>query len=94
MAISENAGALAIDILRNDFHRPFVKGKANRENIEDNIVIGIMSGQLNYFVNQKIVDAAIDMVDNLIMSVAGADVPKEEEVEFCKVDKKSEKNQK
>ena len=31
--VSKTAGILAVDIMRNDFHRPFVDGKFNRDNI-------------------------------------------------------------
>ena len=37
MKASTRAGQLAFDILRNEFHLPIVDGKANRENIEDQI---------------------------------------------------------
>jgi hypothetical protein len=40
-------GVVVFDILRNDFHRPFVEGKCNREKIEEQITIGILSGQLS-----------------------------------------------
>lgn len=60
------AGQLCFGILQNDFHRPFVNGKANREMIEDMITIGMLSGQLGY-VNKETVDLAIELVDDLIV---------------------------
>lgn len=62
---SKIAGQLAFDILRNEFHLPLVDGKANRENIEDQIVIGIYSGQLTS-ITQEIVDLAIETIEDLI----------------------------
>lgn len=63
---AQYAGVLAFDILRNDFHRPFVNGKANRDNIEEQITIGVLSGDLEP-VTQKEVDLAINLVDDLIL---------------------------
>lgn len=60
------AGLLVFDILRNDFHRPFVDGKANRDKIENAVTIGILSGEIQDFVTQKIVDLAIEMINDLI----------------------------
>jgi hypothetical protein len=62
-----NSGILALDILKNDLHRPLVNGKANRDNIEEHIVIGILSKDLDYFVDQTIVDLAIETIDDLIL---------------------------
>lgn len=64
--VTETAGILAVDILRNDFHRPLVGGKANRENIEDQITIGILSGGLEYEVDQEVVDLAIVVINDLL----------------------------
>lgn len=61
-----SAGQLCFSILQNDFHRPFVNGKANREMIEDMITIGVLSGQLGY-VDKETVDLAIELVDDLIV---------------------------
>ena len=58
-------GVVVFDILRNDFHRPFVEGKCNREKIEEQITIGILSGQLSPM-TQGDVDFVCDMVDDLI----------------------------
>ena len=62
---SQIAGQLAFDILRNEFHLPIVDGKVNRENIEDQIIIGMYSGQLTN-VTQEIVNLAIETVEDLI----------------------------
>lgn len=66
MNVTKTAGILAVDIMRNGFHQPFVDGKANRDKIEDEITAGILSGNLSYFVNQEIVDLAIDAINELI----------------------------
>lgn len=63
---SQTAGVLAFDILRNEFHLPVVDGKVNRENIEDQITIGVYSGELKDYVTQEIVDLAIETVEDLI----------------------------
>ena len=60
-----SAGELCFGILESDFHRPLVTGKANRENIEDAIVIGMMEKKLGY-VTQETVDIAIALVDDLL----------------------------
>lgn len=59
------SGVVVFDILRNDFHRPFVDGKCNREKIEEQITIGILSGQLSPM-TQADVDFVCDLVDDLI----------------------------
>ena len=60
-----SAGELCFGILQNDFHRPFIDGKANRDKIEDMITIGMLSGELGY-VDEETVDLAIKLVDDLI----------------------------
>ncbi len=59
------AGSLCFGILQNDFHRPLINGKANRDNIEDAITIGMLQGELGY-VDKETVDIAIKLVDDLI----------------------------
>lgn len=59
------AGQLCFGILQNDFHRPFVNGKANRENIEEAITVGMLKKELGY-VDEETVDLAIELVDDLI----------------------------
>lgn len=60
------AAQLSLDILMNDFHRPYVNGKANRDKIEDMITIGLLSGEIGY-VNQETVDLAIELIDDLVV---------------------------
>jgi len=60
------ASELSIDILLNNFHRPFINGKANRDKIEDTITIGMLSGELGY-IDQKTVNLAIELIDDLIV---------------------------
>lgn len=59
-------GVVVFDVLRNDYHRPIVDGKCNRENIEDQITLGILSGQLGPM-NEHDVKFVCDLVDDLIM---------------------------
>lgn len=61
-----SAAELCFGILQNDFHRPFVNGKANRDSIEDAITVGMLSGELGY-VDKETVDLAMELVDDLIM---------------------------
>lgn len=65
MQTAEYIGQVVFDVLRNDFHRPFVEGKANRDKIEDNITIGILAGELQPM-DQSDVDMICDLVDGLI----------------------------
>ena len=59
------AGELCFGILHNDYHRPFVNGKANRDKIEDMVTVGMLSNELGY-VDKQTVDLAIELVDDLI----------------------------
>ena len=59
------AAELCFGILENDFHRPFVDGKANRDNIEDAITVGMLNKELGY-VNKADVDIAIALVDDML----------------------------
>lgn len=59
------AGALAIDILQNQLHLPLTDGKINVEQIEDQIVIGLYSGELQP-VTEEIVDLAISSVQDMV----------------------------
>lgn len=63
----QELGILAFDVLRNDFHRPFINGRCNRENIEEQITIGILSGQLGPM-NAGDVKFICDLVDDLIIA--------------------------
>ena len=58
-------GVMVFDILRNDFHQPIVDGKCNRDSIEEQITIGMYSGQLSPL-SQSDVDMICDLVDDLI----------------------------
>lgn len=60
------AGELCFGILQNDFHRPLIDGKANRDRIEDAITIGMMNKQLGY-VDADTVRIAINLVDDLLI---------------------------
>lgn len=59
-------GQIAFDVLRNDFHRPIVKGKCNRENIEDKILDGVYRGKLEAM-NASDVAFVCDIIDDLIL---------------------------
>jgi hypothetical protein len=61
-----SAGELCMGILESEFHRPLINGKANRENIEDAITIGMMEKKLGY-VSQETVDIAIALVNDLLV---------------------------
>lgn len=60
-----SAGELCFGILYNDFHRPLVDGKANRDTIEDAVTIGMMTGELGY-VDADTIRIAIDLIDDLL----------------------------
>ena len=62
---AEHHGAMVIDILQNDYHRPFVKGKANRDSIEEAIVQGIYAKKIPAL-DQEDVDWICDLVDSMI----------------------------
>jgi hypothetical protein len=62
---AEQHGEMVFTILYNDFHRPFVKGKSNRDKIEENITIGIYSGEIPPCTQQD-VDMVIALVDDLV----------------------------
>ena len=67
MLTTQELGILTFDVLRNDFHRPFVNGKCNRENIDEQIMIGILSGQLSSM-NEADVKFVCDIIDDLIIA--------------------------
>lgn len=69
----EALGIIAFDVLRNDFHRPIVDGKCNRENIEDNILEGVYSGELQAL-NKADVNFVCDIVDDLILMHANGEL--------------------
>ena len=58
-------GIVAFDVLRNDFHRPIVDGKCNRENIEDAIIDGIYNGELDPM-DKTDVEFVCNLIDSMI----------------------------
>ena len=56
---------LAFDILKNDFHKPLIDGKANIDAIEDAITVAIYAGDLGP-ISQGEVLMAIDLVNDMI----------------------------
>lgn len=65
---AETAGSIAYNVLKNKLHLPLIAGKANRDKIEDYIIIGIMSGQIDDIINQESVDIAIDLIDDMLVN--------------------------
>jgi uncharacterized protein YaaW (UPF0174 family) len=61
-------GQVALDILEFDFHLPFKNGKCNRENIEEKIIEGILSNELEPM-NDQDVDIICDLIDSLILEL-------------------------
>lgn len=62
---AEQHGEMVFTILYNDYHRPFVKGKANRDKIEEQVVIGMYNGDIPPL-SQADVDMVIALVDDLV----------------------------
>jgi len=58
-------GVIAYDVLFNEFHRPLVKGKANRKNIEDGILDAVYKGELEAM-NKADVDYVCDIIDDFL----------------------------
>lgn len=58
-------GSLVFDILANDFHLPLIDGKCNREGVEEQITIGILSKALGPM-SAEDVAAACELIDELI----------------------------
>ena len=63
--VTNAAGGLALDILQNGMHLPLDNGKVNIDHIEDQITIGLMTGDLQP-ITQEIVDLAISTVQELV----------------------------
>ena len=61
----ERLGQITFDVIRNEFHRPYINNKANRENIEDKILDGVYAGKLPPM-NKADVDFVCDLVDDMI----------------------------
>ena len=64
-ARNKDLGFMVLEILRNDYHRPLVNGRCNRELIEERITVGILSRKLPPL-NEKDVDIVCEMVDYLL----------------------------
>lgn len=67
---AETQGQMVFHILEQGYHQPFVEGKANREKIEDEIVIGVYKKEIPP-IDQEDVDMICDMVDCLIVDYKG-----------------------
>ena len=63
--LATSAGILALDILQNDFHRPVVNKKCNRDNIEEAITVGILAKDLGP-ISWEEVNLAMDLIDDLL----------------------------
>jgi len=61
----EQQSQMVFHILQQDYHRPLVGGKANREKIEEEITIGLYNNEIPPL-NQLDVDLICEMVDGLI----------------------------
>lgn len=66
MLSTEEIGQMVFHVLQQDYHRPFVDGKCNRDNIEEQITIGILAGEIPP-TSQTDVDMICDLVDELIV---------------------------
>jgi len=64
-ASDKELGMMVLEILRNNYHRPLVNGKCNRDMIEERITVGILSGKLPPLC-EKDVDIVCEMVDYLL----------------------------
>lgn len=62
---TEVQGQMVLHILQEDLHKPFQDGKANRDRIEDAIVVGMYKKELPPC-DQEDVDNIISCVDELI----------------------------
>lgn len=66
MLSADIQGQMVFHILEQGYHQPFVDGKANREKIEDEIVIGMYKGEIPAC-TQEDVDWICDLVDSMII---------------------------
>jgi len=64
-ARNKELGFMVLEILENDYHRPLVNGKCNRDLIEERITVGILAKKLPPL-TQKDVDIVCEMVDYLL----------------------------
>jgi len=62
---SEEQGSMVFHILEQGYHQPFVDGKANRDKIEDQIVIGMYKKEIPPL-TEKDVDWICYMIDIMI----------------------------
>jgi len=62
---TQYAAAIALDILRNEMHLPIVNGKVNRDNIEEELVMGILSKELEPM-DQEFVNLIIESLEDLV----------------------------
>ena len=62
---AEQHGEMVFHILFNDYHRPFIKGKANKSKIEDQIIIGMYKKEIPPC-SQADVDMVVLLVNDLI----------------------------
>lgn len=67
---AEEQGQMVFHIIQQDYHRPFVDGKCNRDNIEEQIVVGLYNKEIPPC-NQEDVDWICDLVDTLIVEYGG-----------------------
>ena len=62
---AEQQGQMAIHILQQGYHKPLVEGKANRDKIEDEIVIGLYNKEIPPL-NDEDVDFVYMLVNELV----------------------------
>ena len=62
---AETQANMVMDIMANKWHLPIVKGKSDRDNIEDNIIAGMYARVLPPM-EQDDVDMIISLVDEMV----------------------------
>ena len=62
---AEQQGQMVFHILQQGYHRPLVDGKANRDKIEDEIVIGLYNREIPPL-NHEDVDLVYVLVNELV----------------------------
>jgi hypothetical protein len=63
---AEQQGSMVFHILEHGYHQPFVDGKANRDNIEEEITVGLYKQEIPPC-TQEDVDWICDLVDAMII---------------------------
>tara|TARA_R110002153_G_scaffold240385_4_gene394993 strand:+ start:85 stop:306 length:222 start_codon:yes stop_codon:yes gene_type:complete len=63
---AEQQGAMVFHILEHGFHQPLVNGKADRDKIEDQIIVGLYNKEIPPC-DQDDVVWMCDLVDTMIM---------------------------